>query len=165
MLTRTLLPTFDRLTWVDRELDRFLADAWSNGATKRPTPNQLWAPAIDVAEMPEAYLLAGELPGADPRSIDVSFDRGNLVVRGTKHPSFAKPETPENGAAPTQLLMSERVTGMFERTLQLPSDIDADGIEASFEHGVLLIRIPKADRARPRRITVKGVNEQKQLTP
>jgi HSP20 family protein len=165
MLTRTLLPTFDRLTWVDRELDRFVADTWNRGGATRPHANQLWAPAIDVAELPEAYLIAAELPGADPRSIDVNFDRGNLVFRGTKHPSFAKPEKSENGAVPTQLLMSERVSGMFERTLQLPSDIDADAIEASFEHGVLLIRVPKADRARPRRITVKGVNEQKQLTP
>jgi HSP20 family protein len=159
MPTRTLLPTFNRLAWVDRELDGFLANAWTNGGTRRAVPNRTWAPAIDVAELPEAFLIAAELPGVDPKSIEVSFDRGTLSIRGAKQTVFqAPPKTDEkNGSAGLNLLMSERTLGNFERTIQLPTDVDGDAIAASSEHGVLVIRVPKADRARPRKIEVKPI--------
>jgi HSP20 family protein len=142
MATRTLFPTFNRLTWVDRELDRLLT-------------HQTWAPAIDVAELPEAFLIAAELPGVDPKSIEVSFDRGTLAIRGSKQTTFHAPKTEGQNGSGLNVLRSERTVGTFERTIQLPTDVDGDAIEAHSEHGVLVIRVPKADRARPRRIEIK----------
>jgi HSP20 family protein len=159
MTTRSLFPTLDRLVSVDRELDRVFGEMWGTGGNRSTRRvDQPWIPAIDVAERTDGYVIAAELPGIDPATVDVSYDSGTLILRGTGSPSFAPREV--NGRNSdrdaTRPLLVERVSGPFERSIRLPSDIEADRIEASYENGLLWITVPKAESAKPRRITVKG---------
>jgi HSP20 family protein len=165
LTTRTLLPTFDRLARMDHELDRLVNEMWGQNA--RATTDGRWFPSLDVAEREEGYEIVVELPGVNPNDVEISFDRGNLILRGSKVPSFAADtETDGETSRRGTVLMRERISGTFERVLQLPTDVDEDRITAQYDNGLLRIRVPKAEAARPRRITISGANtssSQKQL--
>lgn len=144
MLTR-INSTFDRMLALNRVLDEALAGSL-NGSPENPT----WAPAMDVVERPDAYLIALEVPGADPSTIDVSFEQNVLTVRGSKPMGF---EIAKN--AELRVYSSERVIGNFERSVRLPEFVDGERIAAQFTHGVLLLTVPKMQGAQPRRIEVR----------
>jgi HSP20 family protein len=154
--TRLIFPSVNRLLSVDRELSHLLGDAL---AVTAPRPAQRWAPAIDIAERNDGYMLAVEIPGVDPASVDVTFDGGTLAIRGVKTPSFPASEG-ENGTAPSTSVATlktvavERLSGAFERVLTLPNDVDAERIEAKYDRGILWITVPKAESAKPRKIRV-----------
>jgi HSP20 family protein len=105
----------------------------------------LFAPT-DVSEDANALQITMELPGVLPEDVRLSLENNILTIRGEK-----RQELDENNE---RVHRFERVYGVFERTFALPSTVDPDRIEARFENGVLLIRIPKAERARPREIRV-----------
>jgi HSP20 family protein len=107
----------------------------------------LFAPA-DVSEDENALQITMELPGVDPDNVRLSLENNVLTIRGEKRQEFD-----ENNE---RVHRSERVYGIFERTFVLPNTVDADRIEARVENGVLVVRIPKAERARPREIPLSG---------
>ena len=89
-----------------------------------------------------------DLPGIDPASLEITVTDGKqLMIRGER--KLAEPE----GAV---WLRRERRSGSFTRSIALPSLIDADAVEARYEHGVLKLTLPKSEAARPRKITVKS---------
>ena len=145
--TRMLNDTFDRMLTINRALDQAIARA--NGEPR------LWIPAVDVAEKKDAYVLLAELPGVDPNEVEVAFEQNVLTIRGSKKASFDVGQTGE-----LRLFAAERLAGRFERSLRLPEFVDAEAIEASFEHGVLTITIPKARAAQARKIAIRGANAQ-----
>ena len=149
MITRSMIPSLDRMLF-DRDLDR----AFTLRGAKR-----FFAPALDVVERPDAYLVSAELPGIDPSHVEISFENNTLTLRGTKHPWL---QMPENGEL--RVYTAERLSGTFERAVRLPEYVEGDRIEASYENGVLTISIPKAEAARPRKIEIKGATKQEQLT-
>jgi HSP20 family protein len=102
------------------------------------------APAVDIFENAEEYRVVADLPGVRQDDIDIDLDRGELVV-------FAKRQVVREGG---EALALARVDGDFRRVFRIPEDLDRNKIEASFDNGVLLIRLPKSERAKPRRITV-----------
>jgi HSP20 family protein len=110
----------------------------------------LFAPT-DVSEDENALQITMELPGVDPENVRLSLENNVLTIRGEK-----QQEIDENNE---RVHRSERVYGIFERTFVLPNTVDADRIEARFENGVLIVRIPKAERARPREIRVSSSGE------
>jgi len=105
----------------------------------------LFAPT-DVSEDDNALQITMELPGVRPEDVRLSLESNILTIRGEK-----RQELDENNE---RVHRFERVYGVFERTFALPNTVDPDRIEARFENGVLVVRIPKAERARPREIPV-----------
>ena len=148
MMNNTLMPTFNRMLAFDRELDRFVN---SNG-------KRFFVPSLDVVERPDAYLISAELPGVDPSSVEISFEANTLTLRGTKEPWLKAQENEE-----LRVYTAERLSGTFERAVRLPEYVEGDKIEATHEHGVLTITVPKAQAARPRKIEIKGVEKPNSL--
>lgn len=101
------------------------------------------APAIDIFENTEEYRVVADLPGVRQEDIDIDLERGELVL-------FAKRQVAREGEA----LAFGRAEGDFRRVFRIPEDLDRSRVEASFDKGVLLIRLPKSERAKPRRIAV-----------
>ena len=150
MLTgRSLNSTIDRMMTLNRVLDEALAGSL-NGASE----SRAWVPAIDVVERRDAYLIALEIPGVDPSTIDVSFEQNVLTVRGSKPMGFELGKESE-----LRVYSAERVVGNFERSVRLPDFVDGEKIDAEFQHGVLFLTVPKMQAAQPRKISIKGVGQ------
>ena len=106
-----------------------------------------WAPAVDVRESDKNYTLLVDVPGIEPKEIDVSMEKGVLAIKGTRE----KNETIEG----ENLKRVERNYGSFARYFDLPDSVDSENIEATANNGVLTITIPKQDAVVSRRIEVK----------
>ena len=107
--------------------------------------------ALDVKETPEKFVVTASVPGVPPSDIDISVLGDTLRIRGHREDDVA--DEPSEG---TRWLLRERRFGAFERTVSLPSVVDAEGAIADFKDGVLTITLPKADVAKPRSIPVRG---------
>jgi HSP20 family protein len=123
-----------RVTWPEQN-----GAVETNGHTK-------WSPALEVRETEDAFTILAELPGVKPEEMELLFEGGYLMIRGERRPLAM-----ENGA---RVHCAEFRTGEFHRSVRLPAHVDADGIEARFEAGLLYVRVPKAEVARPRRISI-----------
>jgi len=106
-----------------------------------------WAPSVDISEDDKAFTLLADIPGVDPKDIDISMEKGVLAIKGER-----QSENVEEGENYRRV---ERQSGQFYRRFTLPDTADADKIEAKSEHGVLTITIPKQEVAVSRRIEVK----------
>jgi HSP20 family protein len=109
---------------------------------------QAWAPAVDITERKDAYLVTAELPGVGTEDLEITFQDGLLTIQGERHPAA--------DAAGEKVHRSERRYGAFRRSITLPSHVQADKIEASAQDGVLQILVPKAEEAHAKRIHVRG---------
>lgn len=106
-----------------------------------------WVPPTDVFEDAEGLKIVAELPGLAPSEVKLTVENHTLTIRGEKK------QVAEELSA--RVHRYERSYGSFERSFTLPSTVDVDRVEAKFEHGVLRISLPKAERAKPRAIEVK----------
>lgn len=153
MLTgRSLNSTLDRMLTLNRVLDEALAGSLNGSGEAR-----VWVPALDVVERHDAYLIALEIPGCDPSTIDISFEQNVLTVRGSKPMGFELGNNTD-----LRVYSAERVVGNFERSVRLPEFVDGEKITAESTHGVLFLTVPKVQAAQPKRIQIKGV-ESKQI--
>ena len=107
-----------------------------------------WAPRVDIREEVGRFVILADIPGVDPKEIEVHMDKGILSLKGDR-PS----ETKEQNGKFTRV---ERTHGNFHRRFALPDSADADGITAVGRHGVLEISIPKKPETTPRRISIEG---------
>ena len=105
-----------------------------------------WYPAVDVLESKDSYLIRAELPGMKREDIKVEVKDGALVLSGER-----KSEQPAEGVEYRHV---ERVAAKFWRSFSLPETVKQDGIEATYKDGVLEIRVPKAEEAKPRQIEI-----------
>jgi HSP20 family protein len=105
------------------------------------------SPPVDIEETPEAFVLRADLPGVSQKDVKVSFSGDTLTLRAERKRESEKQE----GA----LHRTERFYGMFERSFSLTSPVRGDKIQATYRDGVLEIRVPKAEEAKPREIEVK----------
>jgi HSP20 family protein len=122
-----------------------LFDRWFDVPTSSPVAV---FPAVNVWEEGEEVLVEAELPGLDLKSLELLVTGGNqLTLKGER-----KFQVPEKGLWHRR----ERGYGEFVRTVMLPSLVNADRVEARLENGVLLVRLPKHESARPRKINVKA---------
>ncbi|WP_433539224.1 Hsp20/alpha crystallin family protein [Micromonospora sp. CA-249363] len=121
-----------------REVDR-LAEQFF-GTAARPATMQL-----DAYRDGDFFYAAFDLPGVDPDTIDCTVERNVLTVR-------AERRRPSGDGV--ELVAAERPMGTFTRRLFLGDTLDTDKLEAGYEHGVLTLRIPVAERAKPRRVTI-----------
>ena len=106
-----------------------------------------WLPALNISETDEEVRVTAELPGVDPASVDISLTEDMLTIRGEK-----KEEQEEKRRDYHRI---ERCYGSFIRTVSLPSAVDADKVEATFQDGVLTINMPKREEAKTRKVRVE----------
>jgi len=123
-----------------------LNDTDSNSATSE------WSPAVDVREFTDRFQLLLDVPGVDPKDVEITLDNGILTVAGNRSEEKA---IGTNGADQPQQQRIERRLGRFHRRFILPDTADAENVNASGRHGVLEIVIPKQAKAQPRRISVR----------
>lgn len=107
-----------------------------------------WIPAVDIKEEADRFVMSADLPGVDPKDIEVTMENGLLTIRGERHEEKAR-ET--NGYHRV-----ERMSGQFYRRFSLPDTADSEGIFAHGRNGVLEITIPKHQKVQPRKITVEA---------
>jgi HSP20 family protein len=154
MMLRTQWYPFEDLRGVQEEraqdqMDRLFAHAlglhgqWQ-GATGAST--RAWAPALDIAEGKDAYLVTVELPGVKLDDLEITLEDGLLTIQGERQ--FA------HDSSEQQFHRVERRSGAFRRSITLPAHVEADAVEASMEDGVLRILVPKAEEAKAKRIQV-----------
>ena len=105
-----------------------------------------WAPALDIAERTDAYLVTVELAGVKLDDLEITLEDGLLTIQGERHVA--------NDSSEEQFHRVERSSGAFRRAITLPAHVEADAVEASMEDGVLRILVPKAEEAKPKRIQV-----------
>lgn len=106
-----------------------------------------WSPSVDIKEEAERFVIHADVPGVDPKDIDISMEDGVLSLSGERK---SESRTEQDGWKRT-----ERLTGRFLRRFTLPEGTDAENISAQGKHGVLEIVIPKVAKAQPRKISVK----------
>ncbi|MBS1910417.1 MAG: Hsp20/alpha crystallin family protein [Bacteroidetes bacterium] len=117
----------------------------------------VWRPVVDVHEDDHAYLLDVELPGLSRDDIKINFQEGTLSIAGERSYEYEKKENGENGAVQGNQKNAHRVErfyGKFHRSFSFPASVNAEGIKASFENGVLRITVPKAETVKPRQISI-----------
>ena len=105
-----------------------------------------WTPRVDIKEEDKRFVIFADIPGVEPKDIEVSMDKGVLTIKGER-----KSESEEHSGNLTRV---ERLHGLFHRRFALPDSADAEGITANGKHGVLEISIPKKPETTPRRINV-----------
>ncbi len=142
------------LSVLQSELNKIFDEYWTPSpyaAAAQGSPVDLerasWAPAVNLVETPDAYLLTAEVPGVEPSSIDLSLTGNTLTLRGMK--------PPEGDHEPTGSLF-ERSFGPFHRHVTLPGEVDFEATQAEARNGVLKIRLPKREAAKPRTIPVQS---------
>ncbi|MFJ6836440.1 Hsp20/alpha crystallin family protein [Streptomyces sp. NPDC091209] len=133
-----------------RELDRLAQHLMGPGTWSRPS-----AMPMDAYRDGDQYVIAFDLPGIDPEALDIDVERNMLTVKAERRP------LPRSESAQTEL--AERPLGVFSRQLVLADTLDTERISADYETGVLTLRIPIAERAKPRKISVRGTGERKVL--
>lgn len=130
------------------QVDRLVGDFFGPMTglySPRLTAGQQPFPALNVWEYGDQLYAEAELPGLKSEDIDVAVVGGDLTIRGRRGAG------PQEGAAYHR---RERGAGEFTRVLRLPIEVDADGVEATLKDGVLLVKLPKAENAKPKRIKV-----------
>ncbi len=138
---------FRDLLSIQDEMNTLFNRAYGERSGEGEQRQRSWAPALDIAEHKDAYLVQVELPGVKPDDLEITLEDGLLTIQGERN------FTQESGDQ--QFHRIERRYGRFRRSITLPTQVQADAIEASFEDGLLTVRVPKAEEAKPRRINVQ----------
>lgn len=122
------------------------ANAAQTGAQKEPATPTL-TPAVDIFERDEMTVIVANMPGVEPRNVDVTLERQVLTLRGQ-----TTPYAPEG----YRRLSSEYRTGDYMRVFQLSDDIDQSEIKAELKNGVLRLELPRAAETKPKKIAIKS---------
>jgi HSP20 family protein len=128
-----------------REIDRLFSDFFPAPDSDENNPS--WAPRADVMETEDAYQILLDIPGVDADGVEVHYDDGVLSVRGERQT--------HQESSDSRYHRVERSYGQFFRSFRVGTDVDADAIEASFDVGVLTLRVPKTEARKPRQIKVR----------
>jgi HSP20 family protein len=134
-----------------RELDRLTQQVFgTTGTWSRPT-----AMPMDAYRDGDRFVVAFDLPGVDPDGIELDVERNVLTVKAERRPIA----TGEH----VEMQVAERPLGVFSRQLFLGDTLDTDRIEAHYDSGVLTLRIPIAEKAKPRKISISGGSDRKEI--
>ena len=134
------------LNSLQSEMNRLFNTAFDQGPGTSANGLRRWMPAMDLVESGDFFVLRADLPGMSEDDVSIEFEDRTLTVSGERK---AEHEGREEG-----FHRVERSFGAFSRSLTLPQGIDADAVTASFDRGVLEIRIPKPEQKKPRRIEI-----------
>jgi HSP20 family protein len=131
---------------MNRLFSTFFDTPTTRGGNGGATATRRWIPAMDLVETGEHFVLTADLPGISENDVNIEVENNVLTVSGER-----KTEHQEKHAGYYRL---ERATGAFSRSLTLPEGIDADAVKATFDNGVLEVRIPKPVQAQPRKVQI-----------
>jgi HSP20 family protein len=119
---------------------------FGNEAMNEDVASRAWTPPVDIQEADDAYRLYAELPGLTKDDIEITLENNVLRLAGER--KFEKDVKKDN------YQRIERTYGKFSRSFALPSQVNAEGVQAQFENGVLTLTVPKAEQAKPRKIAI-----------
>ncbi|KOU29473.1 heat-shock protein Hsp20 [Streptomyces sp. WM6372] len=135
-----------------REMDRIVQQlSGTSGTWLKPS-----VMPMDAYREADEYVIAFDLPGVSTEAIDIDVERNMLTVRAERRP-VAKADS-------VKLELSERPLGVFSRQIVLADTLDTERIQADYDAGVLTLRIPIAERAKPRKISIGGETGRKQIS-
>lgn len=132
------------VAWGD--FDRLFDQLWRSGPL--PTNATSYTPRMDVTENDAELVVRAELPGLEENQISVALEDGVLTISGER---AAEEASDESGVR-----LREIFRGSFERSLRLPTEVDADAVTAAYRNGILEVKLPKAPAARMRNIPITG---------
>ena len=128
-----------------QSLDQFFNETLSSPEASS-SPSVAWVPRVDIHEEKDRFVVLADVPGVDPKDIDITAENGVLTVRGERRSEKRETDTGYERV--------ERVSGAFLRRFTLPEGANTDSIKAKQTNGVLEVTIPKAPAVQPRRISI-----------
>jgi HSP20 family protein len=140
---------FSELVTLRQAMDRLFEDTVFRPLTAYPGNGDFARLPLDVRTTPDALLVEAALPGINPDDVDITVENGTLTIRAEDR---SERSSDEGG-----WVVREISRGSVMRTVTLPTGLEADKTEATFEHGVLKLRIPKAEQDKPRQIRIQPV--------
>ena len=149
MLTRW--DPFQEMLNLRRTVDRLFDNVGNDHEWAQPG---MWGLAVDVVENKDDFVVKASVPGINLEDIDISYADDTLTIKGEVKS--------DNEVKENQYHLHERRYGSFARSITLPTKIKGDAIEASYQNGVLTMRLPKAEEVKPKRIAIK-VGDQKMI--
>jgi HSP20 family protein len=138
---------FSLLNQLQREVNRLFDTSRFGDDTDSVTTSD-WVPAVDIKEEADSFVILADLPGVNPKDIEITMENGVLTLKGRR-------ET-ENVAEAEKFRRVERVRGTFLRRFSLPDTVDPGKITAKSREGVLEVVVPKGTTVQPRKIVVEG---------
>jgi HSP20 family protein len=134
---------FQELERMRQQMDNFLSNVSGSGL---PSLHAGVFPSINLTEDQDHYYVRAELPGISADDLDIQATGNNLSISGERKIEAEKDSV--------RYHRKEREAGKFSRAIGLPGDIDASGVNASLDNGILRVRLPKAEKAKPKQITI-----------
>ena len=138
-----LSAALDRLTTMRAEMDRVF-ESTVGSFSRSPAPLSRWNPAVNVYQDKDRFTVVVELPGLKKEEIEISLHDDTLTIAGER-------KREESSA---QEFLTERLYGKFQRSLTLPTAVDAEKVKANYKDGLLQVVLPKAEEAKPKQIEV-----------
>lgn len=139
---------FGEIVSLRQAMDRLVEDSFVSPLSWRTVRGEDLRPALDVHQTADEVVVTASLPGIKPEDVEMTITGQTLVVRG----EFKEDETVDRD----QYLYRERRFGSFSRQIELPTRVEGDRADATFENGVLRLSIPKAEDVKPRQIQIKA---------
>lgn len=139
---------FRDLVSIQDELNRLFGRTFTGVEPTRPTAAGAWMPSMDVFETEDTIVATVELPGIDPEDVEVAVEDQTLTISGSR--AFSSEVEEES------FHRIERRYGSFSRAITLPQTADTERVEASFDKGVLTVKVPKVEKAKPKKIQIKA---------
>lgn len=138
---------FYELERLQDEINSLFDWSFSGGHNRSGLLETGWAPAVDVYDSKDNVVVKADVPGLSKEDIDVSVQDNMITIKGEKK---QEKETKEEGQ-----IRTERFVGSFQRTIALPTDVDASKARAEYKNGTLELTLPKKEEARAKQISVK----------
>lgn len=140
---------FGEMARMRNEIDRLFEDAFSApaGTWER---NAVWGFPLDVTENDDTFTVKAAVPGMNPDDLDITISDNVLTIKGETRSEESREEE--------KVHLRERRFGSFMRSISLPTPVESDNVNATYENGVLTLSIPKAEAVKPKRISVKAGN-------
>jgi HSP20 family protein len=135
----------DRWSNLRDELNSFFDMPFSSGFGRASQLFTGWSPALDLYETDDHFVAVVELPGMRKEDIDISLHDGTLTISGERKNESNNGETAQR---------TERYVGTFRRSIALPTRVDANKVNATYQDGILKVTLPKAEEAKPKQIQV-----------
>lgn len=139
---------FRDLVSIQDELNRLFGRTFTGVEPTRPTAAGAWMPSMDVYETEDKIVATIELPGIDPKDVEVAVEDSTLTVSGSRE--FSSEIQEEN------VHRIERRYGSFSRAITLPQTADTEKVEAAFDKGVLTVEVSKVEKAKPKKIQIRA---------
>jgi HSP20 family protein len=139
---------FGEMVSLRQAMDRLVEDSFVNPVSWRTVRGEQMSPALDVHQTPDEIVVTASLPGMKPEDVEMTITGQTLVIRG----EFKDDDKVERD----QYLYRERRFGSFSRQIELPTRVEGDRADATFENGILRLAIPKAEDVKPRQIQIKA---------